>query len=141
MTFSSTLKAWQTDSAFQHFQGHRNYLVSDPNTSLRTGDVVRIEDADRQISRHIRHVINEIITPWGTPLAERPPVLTAEERTAQWKEKYDAKIARRKETRRKLLEEEAAKGEEAAEREGSREARDASAKGAGARGKKKLAQS
>lgn len=79
----------------QHFQSHENFLVSDPNSSLRLGDVVRIEDEGRQISRRIRHVVTEIIAPWGTRVEERPPVLNKEERHNIWKEKYDTKKARR----------------------------------------------
>lgn len=79
----------------KHFQSHQSYLVSDPNSSLRTGDVVRIENEGRQISRHIKHVVTEILAPWGPGIDERPPVLSGEERHQLWKEKYDAKIARR----------------------------------------------
>ena len=40
-------------------------------------------------------MVTEIIAPWGPPIDERPPVLTALERHARWKEKYDAKVERR----------------------------------------------
>lgn len=39
------------------------------------------------MSKHIRHVVTEVVTPFGTPLSERPPVPTEEEREAQRAEK------------------------------------------------------
>ena len=40
-------------------------------------------------------MVTEIVAPWGPAIDERPPVLSALERHARWKEKYDAKIERR----------------------------------------------
>ncbi|KAL9138363.1 MAG: hypothetical protein Q9175_000403 [Cornicularia normoerica] len=80
----------------KHFQTHQSYLVSDPNASLRAGDVVRIA-AERQISRHIKHVVTEILAPWGPSIEERPPVLSEEERARRLQEKTERKKERRRE--------------------------------------------
>lgn len=84
-----------TVAVTQHFQTYKNHLVSDPNSSLRAGDIVRIENEGRKLSRHIQHVVSEIIAPWGPAIEERPPIFTAEERRMIWQEKYDAKVLRR----------------------------------------------
>ncbi|KAK1474498.1 ribosomal protein S17 [Colletotrichum tamarilloi] len=75
-----------------------HYLVHDPNSSLRTGDVVSIVPGWRT-SPHKRHVVKSIIAPHGTPISARPPVPTEEERIAAKVQKREAKVARR-ETRR-----------------------------------------
>ncbi|CAD6564807.1 MAG: hypothetical protein ASARMPREDX12_004691 [Alectoria sarmentosa] len=80
----------------KHFQSRDSYLVSDPNSSLRAGDVVKIAP-ERQISRHIRHVVTEIVAPWGPSIEERPPVLSAEERARRLQEKTERKKERRRE--------------------------------------------
>lgn len=85
-----------TPSRKQHFQTHESYLVSDPNSSLRAGDVVKIA-AERKISRHIRHVVTEIVAPWGPSVDERPPVLSEEERMRRVREKTERKKERRRE--------------------------------------------
>lgn len=90
--------AKQTYNKFlqKHFQTHQSYLVSDPNSSLRAGDVVKIA-AERQISRHIKHVVTEIVAPWGPSIDERPPVLSEEERVRRLQEKTRRKQERRRE--------------------------------------------
>jgi len=47
------------------------------------------------VSRHIKHVVTEILAPWGPSIEERPPVMSAEERMAKYKAAYDAKRERR----------------------------------------------
>ena len=66
----------------QHFPLETTYLVSDPNSSLVEGDVVRIASGWRT-SKNIRHVVTDIVAPFGKPVEERPPVLSEEERMAQ----------------------------------------------------------
>jgi len=62
----------------KHFPSTTTHLVSDPNSSLRTGDVVSIASGFRT-SRNIRHVVSSIIAPFGPPVEARPPVPTASE--------------------------------------------------------------
>ncbi|CAL8577807.1 hypothetical protein XPA_003622 [Xanthoria parietina] len=83
------------DSFLQkHYTAYQSHLVSDPNSSLRTGDVVRIA-ARPPASKHIRHVVTDIIAPWGPPAAERPPIPSLEDLDAQYRAKRDARVARR----------------------------------------------
>ena len=51
--------------------------------------------AERRVSRHIKHVVTEIIAPWGPGIEERPPVMSEEERNALWREKKAKKMERR----------------------------------------------
>lgn len=82
------------DNGPQHFPDPKNYLVHDPNSSLRTGDVVSIVPG-WPTSQHKRHVVKQIIAPRGVPIEERPPVPTLEERIAEREAKKAAKDARR----------------------------------------------
>ncbi|KAI4227967.1 MAG: hypothetical protein L6R36_001977 [Xanthoria steineri] len=83
------------DSFLQkHYTAYQSHLVSDPNSSLRTGDVVRIA-ARPPASKHIRHVVTDIIAPWGPPAAERPPIPSLEDLDAQYRAKREARVARR----------------------------------------------
>ncbi|RBR17639.1 uncharacterized protein FIESC28_06463 [Fusarium coffeatum] len=90
------------------FADPKHYLVHDPNSSLRTGDVVSIVPG-WPTSQHKRHVIKEIIAAHGVPAHERPPVPTMEERIAEYEAKKAAKderrVARRQEEESKRLEE------------------------------------
>lgn len=61
--------------------------MHDPNDSLRAGDVVAITPGWRS-SKQKRHVVKHIIAPSGTPVEERPPVPTEDER-------WDAKVAKK----------------------------------------------
>ncbi|KAH8435344.1 uS17 family ribosomal protein [Aspergillus melleus] len=74
------------------------FLVSDPNNSLREGDVIEFSSGAPK-SRNVRHVVERIIAPFGTNIDERPPVKTREEREAERVAKRTAKWQRR-ETRR-----------------------------------------
>ncbi|KAL9000833.1 MAG: hypothetical protein Q9169_000587 [Polycauliona sp. 2 TL-2023] len=78
----------------QHYTSHQSHLVSDPNSSLRTGDVVRIA-ARPPLSKHIRHVVTDILAPWGLTASERPPISRLEDLDAQYKAKREARSARR----------------------------------------------
>jgi small subunit ribosomal protein S17 len=57
------------------FPSSKTYLVADPNSSLLLGDIVRITSGHR-CSTLIRHVVSQIIAPFGPPVEARPPVLT-----------------------------------------------------------------
>ncbi|KAH7015097.1 hypothetical protein EDB80DRAFT_325124 [Ilyonectria destructans] len=72
----------------------KHYLVHDPNSSLRTGDVISIVPG-WPTSQHKRHVVKHIIAPFGVPIEERPPVLTLEERIAEREAKKATKDERR----------------------------------------------
>ncbi|CEJ93433.1 Putative 37S ribosomal protein S17, mitochondrial [[Torrubiella] hemipterigena] len=76
------------------FSNPKNYLVHDPKSSLRTGDIVAIAPGWRT-SRHKRHVVKHIIAPYAEPIDKRPAVPTAEERIAEQVEKRAAKEQRR----------------------------------------------
>ena len=69
-------------------------MVHDPNSSLNSGDVVLISSGWRT-SKHKRHVLREIIKPSGTPIEERPSVMTEQQLVAKWLEKRQAKESRR----------------------------------------------
>ncbi|MCJ1274130.1 hypothetical protein MMC21_001925 [Puttea exsequens] len=79
----------------QQFLTYQNHLVSDPTSSLRTGDVVKIVH-ERRVSRHIKHTVLEIVAPWGPGIDERPPILSVEERERLRREKKEAKTARKR---------------------------------------------
>ncbi|KAL1989868.1 hypothetical protein VTN49DRAFT_7065 [Thermomyces lanuginosus] len=70
------------------------YLVHDPRGSLREGDVIEFSSGARRSPR-VRHVVEKIIAPFGTPLEERPPVMTPEERERERLEERWAKLQRR----------------------------------------------
>ncbi|KAF7549216.1 hypothetical protein G7Z17_g6550 [Cylindrodendrum hubeiense] len=72
----------------------KHYLVHDPNSSLRTGDVISIVPG-WPTSQHKRHVVKHIIAPFGVPIEERPPVPTLEERILEREAKKATKDERR----------------------------------------------
>ncbi|KAL4867760.1 hypothetical protein BDV12DRAFT_170792 [Aspergillus spectabilis] len=74
------------------------YMVSDPQNSLREGDVIEFSSGFRK-SRRVRHVVERIIAPFGEAIEDRPAVLTREEREAIRVEKRAAKAARREQRR------------------------------------------
>ncbi|KAL2889059.1 hypothetical protein HOO65_030560 [Ceratocystis lukuohia] len=76
------------------FSVPKNYLVHDPNNSIRTGDVVAITPGWRTSSSK-RHVIKHIIAPASTSIEERPPVPTLEERIKEYETKKAVKDSRR----------------------------------------------
>ncbi|KAL8909208.1 MAG: hypothetical protein Q9207_000382 [Kuettlingeria erythrocarpa] len=78
----------------KHFTAHQSHLVSDPNSSLREGDVVRIAPGWRA-GKRIRHVVTEIVAPWGPPVEERPPIPDVEEMVEEMRVKREAKKERR----------------------------------------------
>ncbi|KAH7154816.1 hypothetical protein B0J13DRAFT_210050 [Dactylonectria estremocensis] len=72
----------------------KHYLVHDPSSSLRTGDVISIVPG-WPTSQHKRHVVKHIIAPYGVPIEDRPPVPTLEERIAERESKKATKDERR----------------------------------------------
>jgi small subunit ribosomal protein S17 len=88
------------------FPQPKRYLVHDPNSSLRTGDIVAITPGWRT-SQHKRHVVKHIIAPFGTPIEKRPPIPSQEERIAEREQKRatkDERRAARKDETRKVKE-------------------------------------
>jgi len=57
--------------------------------------VVRIAGAWR-VSKHIRHVVTEIVAPWGPGIEERPRVLSEVERVEMRTRKREGKVERRR---------------------------------------------
>ncbi|PGH00319.1 hypothetical protein AJ79_08250 [Helicocarpus griseus UAMH5409] len=58
----------------KEFADSKVYKVHDPNNSLREGDVIQFS-AGYRVSKTVRHVVERIVTPFGTPVEERPKVL------------------------------------------------------------------
>ncbi|KAK5653582.1 hypothetical protein OQA88_8844 [Cercophora sp. LCS_1] len=78
----------------KYFNAPKTYLVHDPRDSLRAGDVVSIMPGWRA-SKHKRHIVTQIIKPYGTPIDERPPIPTEAERNAELEEEMRVKSERR----------------------------------------------
>ncbi|KAG9250138.1 uncharacterized protein F5Z01DRAFT_602815, partial [Emericellopsis atlantica] len=76
------------------FADPKHYLVHDPKSSLRTGDVVSIMPG-WPTAQHKRHVVKRIIAPYGVPISERPPIPTLQELIAEREAKKAAKDERR----------------------------------------------
>ncbi|KAK3724478.1 hypothetical protein LTR37_001102 [Vermiconidia calcicola] len=93
----------------KYFATHTQHLVHDPNNSLVPGDVVELHRL--RVSTAVHHVVAAIISPYGTPASARPPIPSADERLAEYKEHRFAKLHRR------TLRREAAKGNPDAIRE------------------------
>jgi ribosomal protein S17 len=75
----------------KYYPKETHYLVSDPRNSLRDGDVIEFSSGAPK-SKHVHHVVERIITPFGAAISERPAVLSRAERDAErearWAEKY-----------------------------------------------------
>ncbi|KAF2478134.1 uncharacterized protein BDR25DRAFT_308945 [Lindgomyces ingoldianus] len=71
---------WNKDVR-KYFPSSKTYLVADPSSSLVEGDVIRMSSGWRT-SKSIRHVVTAIVSPFGKPINERPPIPTEEERIA-----------------------------------------------------------
>lgn len=74
------------------------FLVADPQNSLREGDVIEFSSGAPK-SRHVSHVVERIVTPFATPIQDRPAVLSREERQAQREQSWAAKYLRRESRR------------------------------------------
>lgn len=68
-------------------------LVNDPTSALNEGDVIRL--APERHSKHVMFTVSEILAPFSTPVSERPPLLTQEQRDAIIDEKRRGKVERR----------------------------------------------
>ncbi|OQN99695.1 hypothetical protein B0A48_14465 [Cryoendolithus antarcticus] len=90
----------------KHFSAPTQHLIHDPASSLLPGDVISLHRL--RVSSTVHYVVAEIITPFGKPISERPPIPTPEERFAAYKTARLAKLERRK------LRREAAEGKEEA---------------------------
>ncbi|WPH04008.1 Hypothetical protein R9X50_00689200 [Acrodontium crateriforme] len=91
----------------KYFSSHENHLVHDPASSLVAGDVVSLHRM--QVSANVHHVVASIVAPFGTPIDQRAPIPTPDERLAEYKAKRFKKLARRE------LRRAAAAGDEAAQ--------------------------
>ncbi|MCJ1351694.1 MAG: hypothetical protein MMC33_001678 [Icmadophila ericetorum] len=87
---TSTDKARQS----QHFKRYDSHIVADPTSSLRTGDIVRIIPGYHS-SKTIKHVVAEIVAPWGEPIDERPRLLPVAEILKAREEKKAEQRSRR----------------------------------------------
>ena len=67
--------------------------MHDPYNSLLTGDVIELHRL--RVSTIVNHVVASIVSPFGTPIDERPPVPSPDDRLAKYKEKRFAKLHRR----------------------------------------------
>ncbi|KAI9870534.1 MAG: hypothetical protein M1830_004121, partial [Pleopsidium flavum] len=103
-----------------YFPSHETHLVHDPRSSLRTGDIVRIVPGWR-VSKHVRHVVAEIVAPFGPRVDERPRVLSEEEREEERRVKREAKVRRREGRRGGVVDGEGNDNGEEREREGEGE--------------------
>ncbi|KAJ5082935.1 Nucleic acid-binding OB-fold [Penicillium argentinense] len=75
-----------------------NFLVSDPRNSLREGDVIEFSSGMPK-SRHVSHVVERIITPFATPIQDRPAVMSRAEREVEREQQWAAKYLRRESRR------------------------------------------
>lgn len=75
-----------------------HFLVADPRNSLREGDVIEFASGFPK-SRTVHHVVERIVAPFGTPIDQRPPVMSREERDTAREEKRAAKWERREQRR------------------------------------------
>lgn len=78
----------------QNFRTYVRLLVHDPNNSLVEGDVVSLHRL--RVAERVRHVVASIITPFGIPVEDRPPIPTPDERLLAYKEKRFKRLYRRK---------------------------------------------
>ncbi|KAF7715802.1 Uncharacterized protein PECH_005970 [Penicillium ucsense] len=73
-------------------------LVSDPQNSLRKGDVIEFSSGAPK-SHRVHHVVERIITPFAVPIEDRPAVMTKEEREQERARRWAAKYVRRESRR------------------------------------------
>ncbi|RKF58802.1 putative ribosomal protein s17 [Golovinomyces cichoracearum] len=111
----------QWDSLIKkNFNRSRNVLVHDPNDSLRTGDIISISPGWR-ISKSVRHIVDKLVAPFGTPAEERPPILTFRERMNQREEKRLWKLENKKTKRKGLFTPKAPENTDTIDGEGDQE--------------------
>ncbi|KAL5354370.1 hypothetical protein V496_10612 [Pseudogymnoascus sp. VKM F-4515 (FW-2607)] len=81
----------------KYFNHPKTYLVHDPRSSLRAGDIIEISSGWR-VSKSVRHVVSRIIAPFGEPIEARPSVMTEVELLEERRKKKEAKDLRRGKT-------------------------------------------
>ena len=79
----------------QHYNHYSQHLVHDPRSSLRAGDVVSICPGVRR-SKHVKHIVRNIIAPFGEPIEARPPIPSIQEVVAEMEEKKRLKDERKR---------------------------------------------
>lgn len=82
----------------KYYPKETRYLVSDPRNSLRDGDVIEFSSGAPK-SRHVHHIVERIITPFATPIEDRPAVMSREERQQEREERWATKYLRRESKR------------------------------------------
>lgn len=93
----------------KYYKGARHLLVHDPANSLREGDMIHVRTLAAQKTDTVRHVVHEILVPFGVDIADRPPVPSREELEVVDRERLAEKLERR------LLRAKAKSGDDAAE--------------------------
>ncbi|KAF2664538.1 hypothetical protein BT63DRAFT_429299 [Microthyrium microscopicum] len=91
-------------------------LANDPNNSSATGDVVKIRDQWR-VSAGVKHVLTDIVSPFGIPLDKRRPIPTEAERQAARAEKRRKKDLKQAEKQRIVAIKRLAKGKKLQKKE------------------------
>lgn len=82
------------------FPQPQKLLVHDPRESLVAGDVIRLAPGWR-VSKRVRHVVTEIVAPFGKRVEDRPAIMTEMERL---KEREEDKEGRRRRKEEKAME-------------------------------------
>jgi len=80
----------------KYYDSPYHLLVNDPTRACFVGDVIKVRSGWR-VSKHVHHVVTEIVAPFGPPLHERPKLLTEAERVQQRAEQRKAKDERQAE--------------------------------------------
>lgn len=70
------------------------YLVHDPRNSLREGDVIEFSSGAPR-APNVRHVVERIISPFGSAVEDRPAVPTRAEREEEMVQKRMVKLMRK----------------------------------------------
>jgi len=95
-TVKARIGVQQWNSYIQkNYSRRRHVLVHDPRSSLRAGDIISISPGWRT-SRHVKHIVNSIIAPYGEPIEARPPVPSREELFAEKEAKKSKKTERKR---------------------------------------------
>ncbi|KAF2155071.1 hypothetical protein K461DRAFT_291961 [Myriangium duriaei CBS 260.36] len=61
------------------YRSSQHMLVHDPANSLREGDMIHVRRLDSIRTHQVHHVVDEVLVPYGTDIADRPPVPSEEE--------------------------------------------------------------
>lgn len=92
----------------RHYNEHPTFMVSDPADSLREGDIVRFAPWPK--TKKVRHVVTDLMVPFGPPADERPAVTGLEELVRRKQEQH-AREWEKKQARKRAVRAEQA-GEE-----------------------------